>query len=738
MKKKPTLLIGLIFFLSGVSSLIYQVVWQRLLTISYGSGSVSILIIVTVFLLGLGLGSLLAATLSRKFLSTGKAYASLEIVIGIFGLLSPAILQFLYNQTAGSSYVLTAILVSAFLLIPTICMGAGLPFLVKAFNAHEESFTKSISVLYFINTLGAAAGCLLCAYFLIGKIGLDGSIYFAAFINIVLAISSYLIFSKPQKEKNPTQEVIPELNIMNVSKLSLKKIYLLVFITGFLATAYEICWFRINAVIIKDSAYAFATILSVYLIGIAIGSFGIQQFLNRKPEWKGKKITLFYFLQLSIAASIAFTFLLFIWFSKSGFIKSWIDITSGAVIWPIVNEHKTFLYNAKYMLWAPLWFILVPSIFMGASFPIISSLTFNRSKDAVAATGKVYFYNILGNVIGSLSTGLVFFPVFHIALTIKILLSGTLIIVLLLRQFVKNKIIIRLEWMSLGAVLVCIFVLPGFEDFYKNIHRFSRGEAVAEFHVDEGYDAVVANYTKAELMKLFINGVGHGENPTLAYHARVVEAMSYSPNGDTICVIGFGSGNTIEAIRMNPDVKKIYVVEIAPSLIENLRDYTYTREDINDPRITIINDDARRFLQRTTIQFDLILMDPVRSKSAYSNNLYSYEFFNLCKTHLKKKGMLQCWYDNEIVAATCCKSFPYYRVYKDFVLLSSTEIVNENYKTRYNNFAKNYEGTEAVHHFFEVFPESFLFSEKNTKDNFKFLPINTDRRPACEYYLSKR
>ena len=69
-------LFGLIFFISGIAGLIYEVVWERLLELYFGVTNVSITLIVSAYMAGLGLGSLLGGRLSNRSPPAGSIPSS--------------------------------------------------------------------------------------------------------------------------------------------------------------------------------------------------------------------------------------------------------------------------------------------------------------------------------------------------------------------------------------------------------------------------------------------------------------------------------------------------------------------------------------------------------------------------------------------------------------------------------------------------------------------------------------
>jgi predicted membrane-bound spermidine synthase len=177
-----------VFFLSGVSALLYQLVWQRSLMMFYGTNTESVAMVVSAFLVGLGLGSLAGGALSaQRRLSPVLMFALAEFGIGAYGFFSLRIFHWIAERTLQTGALATGACAFALVFVPTVLMGATLPLLV----AHRVFITghvgRSVSALYFANTLGAAAGAFLGAFHLLGAYGLSGSARGAALLNIVSA-----------------------------------------------------------------------------------------------------------------------------------------------------------------------------------------------------------------------------------------------------------------------------------------------------------------------------------------------------------------------------------------------------------------------------------------------------------------------------------------------------------------------------------------------------------------------
>lgn len=177
-----------IFFISGFAAILYQLVWQRALFTLYGTSSESVTVVVTVFMLGLGLGSLAGGALSRNpRLPLPVLFALAEVAIGAFGLASLPLFRWVASLTPAAAGMEVGLPAFALLLVPTMCMGATLPLLAAYAIARLHSVGRALGMLYFVNTLGSAAGCVVAAAYAFGALGQSGSVQLAAAANFAAA-----------------------------------------------------------------------------------------------------------------------------------------------------------------------------------------------------------------------------------------------------------------------------------------------------------------------------------------------------------------------------------------------------------------------------------------------------------------------------------------------------------------------------------------------------------------------
>src|ERR1700754_252699 len=406
------LLLGLFFLTSGLSSLLYQIAWQRLLGLFYGVGAISSAIVIGAFLFGLGLGSLFGGQLRRRERRrTLIVYMAIELGIGLFGIASIPLIGWLGALTAGADYWLAALCIFCFLLFPTVLMGATLPVAIQALQDYDRDLLRNVSSYYFMNTIGAAIGCFVAGMILISLVGLDGTIYLAALLNLLLA-GAILGFIRSDRQHPVPDRPTPA--PVEVESMAPRLLYPAVFISGFIAIGYEVIWFRLVGVLLKDSVYAFTIMLTVYLAAVALGSLHVDR-IARVIPWKGPR-NCYFGLNGIIALSVAGTVCAF-YYLQGSLGGLGLEQLRQAPILPMPPQQWSFLaigallLNVLACIGVAAFFIALPAYFMGATFPLLASLAPDAARHPARAVAWVYAPAVFGNLAGALVTGFVLLPV---------------------------------------------------------------------------------------------------------------------------------------------------------------------------------------------------------------------------------------------------------------------------------------------------------------------------------------
>jgi spermidine synthase len=216
--------IYLLFFISGMPAILYQIVWQRALFSLYGINIESVTIVVSAFMLGLGLGSLGGGVLSKsKKFPPVALFGIAELGIATFALASLGTFQFVADYTRTRPLWITGIISFLLVVVPTILMGATLPLLTEHLVRTSRNVGSSVGALYFVNTLGSGAACILAVRPLMAHLGQAGTVRCAALVNGLVGVSAliYSFRNQPgrEAEDDPSTHIStpPGIHIRNIT-----------------------------------------------------------------------------------------------------------------------------------------------------------------------------------------------------------------------------------------------------------------------------------------------------------------------------------------------------------------------------------------------------------------------------------------------------------------------------------------------------------------------------------------
>jgi spermidine synthase len=724
-----------IFFLSGAAALIYQVCWQRLMSVYYGVGAISIAIVVSVFMLGLGLGALLGGRIADRADRPLLVYAGVEAVIGMFGLASLSILTHIGRATAGSSYEMTFVWSFAFLLLPTVLMGMTLPIAIGILQRIDSSVLRDTSGYYFSNTLGAALGAIACGYVLLSFVGLDGAIYAAVAINIFLAGTIFFVAKAdaspvPERSSGAASGLLPAL---------WRRILLLLFLNGFFAIGYQIIWYRLVGALLKDSAYAFSTILAVYLLGIGLGSLWLYR--RGLPRLAGREFAGYLWLNALVGiASFAAVLLLF-WLGPHEPLSSLIALTHRYEILPWIGNPadwhglRAYLITAAtfaLMLFWPTLMILMPTFLMGAAFPVGIALAAGDGRHAARGASIGYAATIAGNTLGGLVTQFVLLPAAGTAAVLAAFCAIQIALLLMPAGAADGGRILYRRVASIAGVALVLALTPVSEELYRRIHKPAPAGATA--HFAEGLEGVAMVYEDGGRLENFINGSAHGTRPGGGYVNEAFVALSHVESPQDVLVIGYGAGALVHALLADERVKTMTLVELNKNAFDNLMKVPRVAQELADPRVTVLFDDGRRYLQRNSRKFDLISMDPIRTRSAFSNNLYSVDFFRLTREALNPGGAILVWCGDDLTGGV---KKAVAAVYGD-IALQRYFMVASAHKSRFSPAV--YDGllqevSPQVASDMKRFQGPAVGDRDTIIQGTAAVPLNTDLTPYSEYFL---
>ncbi len=639
-------------FFSGLAALVYQVIWTRLLGFAFGTTTEAISTVLAVFFGGMALGNWLAARRLVRVARPLRLYAVLEFAIGAFALLSLPLLWRLdavYAWVGADHGVLGAaalrvVTAAVLLLPPTVAMGATMPVVARGLVAADETLGRWSAYLYTANTLGAVAGAYLCGFWMIPSMGLGRSVVAAALVNLAVAAGILGVAGKLSVRPDSTASAEPS------GEAEGRGWYLAFFgISGFVAIGYEIVWSKTFSVLMEGTLYGFSSVLSAYLLGIALGSLAISHWVDRVRDLP----RLFGALHLAIGVCVAVGMVAVPWLP-------W--IFGRLVQWSGSED----ILHLAFLVIVPI--VLLPTALFGAAFPVLIRIYARRASAVGQGMGIAVAVNTAGSIAASLIVGFWWIPVLgsDAALYLLLLLDlGVGFLIMLRFQSTEGRE--RLAGLATAAVLV-IGVAFAYNGAHldralmgrwinaPNLLRYR--EAVDSVRANtrlvlEGRHAIVSVHEESWGRRIRTNGMPESTRAyTEPYNTIEVDLLGLLPyllaeRNERGLVIGFGGGGTLDAL-VRTELREVEVVELEERVIEAASDlYPGLPLPLEDPRVSLQVNDGRHHLllgrHRAHPGYDVIASQPSHPWLAGAANLFTEDFFFLVRDNLREGGVFALW-----------------------------------------------------------------------------------------------
>ncbi|HSW46709.1 MAG TPA: fused MFS/spermidine synthase [Phycisphaerae bacterium] len=672
-----------LFLLSGCAALVYEVVWIRQLALLFGGTTYAITTVIVSFMAGLGLGSYLGGRWGGWVRRPGRAYAGLEIAIGLYTLLVPVLMgtaepfyRGLYPHVVDNPWLLSTVrfCISALILIvPTTLMGATLPLLVTYVMGDGRLLGRSTGLLYGVNTLGAMLGALLAGFLLIPFFGMSLTTQIAAGTNLLVGLVGWRFLSGERstaperlaREKGGRDPTVA------VSALDLPPasgaILTVAFVSGLAAMIYQISWTRALIMSVGSSTYSFTCILAAFILGLGLGSLAAVPWIDRFR----RPVLLLAMLEFGIGLTAVL-----------------IVPIHGRV--PSLVRQLVISYHEEYDKLLTLTFsliiavTLVPTLLMGMAFPLMTRLVGMSRLNAATAVGRVYVVNTVGAIVGALLAGFVL-------IRSEVLGTQYSIVAAALASGLAGACVLLWAppagWSGMrarAAVGVGLFSIAcaGFSFSkwdkelltsgpYYRIDDASQERHILFFREDVDITVSVARAAgNKDRLSLVVNG--KTDASTDVRDVRTQLLLGHLPamldrGAKRACIIGLGSGMTLSAIARHPSYERLDCIEISDAVIEAASFFAPYNDNIlfSDPRVRLFRADGRNHLLLTDQCYDLIVSEPSNPWIAGVANLFTREFFEICKRRITPDGRVAIWMhsyamsrdDFRMVVRTLCEVF---------------------------------------------------------------------------------
>ena len=661
-----------VFFLSGVSGLVYQVLWVRLFGNVFGNTVHSAAAVTAVFMFGLGVGSYLIGRWGdRLFLSDSRRplrfYGYAEFLIGLWCLLVAWVLPELTALSAwGSTYVpgrngwfelsaashLLRYGTAAILLAPaTLLMGGTLTLLIRHLVAHETGLAGwKVGLLYGFNTLGAAAGAFLTDLALVPLIGVFNTELAAVALNWGAGAAALLCAHRIPRLEAPApaeENDSPGPESPGTDSRLLRLTAAALFLSGFAALGMEIVWFRLLISLLGGYRAVFSIVLTVILLGIWLGAL-----LGGAAHRRWGRPALAYALTQSLFAVATLGF-------AAGYDSGFIVSYASAVMdrYEQASEAGRWLMDVWANFRVALLLVGLPSFCLGFTFPLANGLVQRYRGSVGARAGALYLSNTAGNVAGALAAGFLLLPLFGIQNCFAILASLSVAGIAPLVAVARNdRPPSRSGWGPLlagpaaaAAAVAAFCSLPADHLLLRSFDfsLASRGERILTAH--EGInETLVVSERRGQGRRLLTNG--HPMSSTLLLNQRYMRAAAHIPllmqeEPASVLNIAFGVGNTLHAASLHPSVERLEVADLSRGILEHAGYFEVSNKGVlNDPRASVfINDGRQHLLMQPEGVYDLIALEPPPINMAGTASLYTREFYRLARSRLRPGGYMSQW-----------------------------------------------------------------------------------------------
>ncbi len=646
----------MIYFASGICSLIDEVIWVRLLKLTLGNTVYASSIVISMFMGGLALGALIMSRHSDHIRRRLQLYAIIETLITISSLSLPWGLKIadrvyvLFYRTYDPSHkqlLVVQIIISGLLVLgPSMLMGSTLPLLGRYVTSLEKETGHLIGRLYALNTLGAAIGCFLAGFVLIRIIGVMGTLYVAAILNLLVALSGWLLsrFSGICVEEVGEEAPVKRTEVV-VTRIDSSRMYVLLiafFLSGLINIGYELLWMRSIVHLLSGYTYIFSSVLTIYLLGNVIGA-GIGSGLVKelKTPAAGFAVTLF----LLGICGILYLPLLIKW--SSSFlprIDKEIELAKMTIPFSI--------YMIRPLIQSAFLFLL-PSIIMGAGFTIALQAWANHVHKVGLSTGTAYGANTIGAVVGGIATGFIFIPLLGFQLTISILsLAGIWIAGIMWMLFAPGTKGAGRPGLLAVAILSTLIVVKMPSDLFDTVVQGNPRlpEQLELLAVEEGVATTVSLHRNHQEDTLYLCTSGQRVAGDTYFWRSDQKMLGHfgillNSRAKKILSVGFGSGEST-ACMAHHKLERADCVEIAPEIVNlSLKFFRHINlgDKLND-EIGMIYMDAKNYIHLTDAKYDAIVNDSIHPKHfAENSSLYAQEYFEDAKERLNENGLFISW-----------------------------------------------------------------------------------------------
>lgn len=622
------LILLVIYTLSGLTALAYEVLWARMLALQFGVSIFGVVVTVSTFMAGLGIGSVAGLNWSRRIATPLRWFAVFELIIAILALTTPwfllaseGMLSSMAAQTSLSVwYLVQFALVSVLLFIPAFCMGAGFPMMLNALGDTPQTLSRA----YGVNTIGAAIGAVI-PLLLLMNMGWLSAMQTVAALGIMVSLTAFYLSLKSEYNKQSLGSISSGFAPNGLTLLAYGGI-------GAAALMLEVAWTRLFGMLMLRTEYVLALILAIYLVGVGFGSL-FSRFMQHSM----------WYTVLPIAVCIYVIFGL--WLLPEA--VAWIQNTQANSLFSVILRQTFVLIVLTFPV----------TLLLGAWLPLLNRLFGSNS----ISGAWLYGANSVGAAAGALLAGFALTPVIGTAATVVV---AALLLLLLGLTWSRYKY----AWVSLPIMAIASYPvvnMPPVAQLLPNLYSDSSDLYTFEDAVNITH--VIEQTNGQRILLADLQRMDASSDPAAVEvqknQARLPLLLHEEPK--STLMLGLGTGISAAGTLAYPQLKRT-AVELSQGAIHAAQNWFSQVNGNIAGQVAIIRDDARRFLMASQDQYDVIIGDLFHPDLVGRSALLSVQQFARAKQRLSENGVFVQWLalnqftveTYEIVARSFQRVFP--------------------------------------------------------------------------------
>ena len=648
---RRSVLVYLVFILSGAAGLIYEVVWARQLVLVFGNTTQAVSAILTGFFGGMAIGAFGGGRLADRVKSPLRLYGVLEIALVVVVILTPITFR-LINEIYRGAYVSLESSPQALALIrfglsllalgpATVLMGATLPTLTRHLSARGQGLSSAFGRLYAANTVGAIIGTLLSGLVLIEVLGLTGALVVGATCSGIAGLVALLLArSWPEEDTAAAARAQPAMLATEApaaaadpavaarasgakTPVARPGLALVVaFVSGLTSLGYQVLWTRLLASGTGGSTYVFTLILAVFLAGIALGAviFGLL-----RPRIRDT-VTLLAATQVTVGLLALLGLVLVIGHP-------------GRV------DPNNPLMTLRSISRAVVLVVFPATLVMGLAFPASSALLEDRRGRIATAAGQLLAANTLGAISGTFLVPFFVIPAIGSpsAVVALALVNCALALALAVTRVRVPAFRIGISAAALATALAIAVALmrPGVI-VDPGAARVMSTRATVLGSAEDEIAPVVAGMTTSGRPRLWVMGTSM---TALTVDARFMPLLPLMirPEAKNAAIVAFGMGSSYRtALRAGLNVEGVELVPSVPKMFSAF--YPDGHAVLANPRGRLIIADGRNHIELTPRRFDIVVTDPPPPVTASGVSVISSkEYYEAGRERLNPGGVMMQW-----------------------------------------------------------------------------------------------